>query len=238
MCRRGAGAQRERGVSPAASETHGVAHLLDGLLGDASGFGGTVAKELADSLRVCGEGLTFLAKRDQLAVEVLEEDFFAVYAAPLGGGAFAEGAGDLVRGREDLVHCVDVADVGIARVAFAETFWVGEGAAEFAPEGVRGVEEWERVAFGLAHFGLSIEAHDAGSFGQAGLGLEEDGAEAMVEATGGIACELEVLDLVFADGDYGGFVEQDIGGHEDWVLEEAASDEVASFALFFELGHT
>jgi hypothetical protein len=42
----------------------------------------------------------------------------------------------------------------------------------------------------------------------------------MIEADGELACELEMLRLVFADRDVGCVVEEDIGGLKDGVREE------------------
>lgn len=48
----------------------------------------------------------------------------------------------------------------------------------------------------------------------------------MVEASGEVTGELEVLSLVFTDGDMGGAVEKDVGGLEDGVGEEAEFERV------------
>ncbi len=42
----------------------------------------------------------------------------------------------------------------------------------------------------------------------------------MVEAQRDVAGQLDVLDLVFADRDLVGVVEQDVGGHEHGVVEQ------------------
>ena len=59
----------------------------------------------------------------------------------------------------------------------------------------------------------------------------------MVEATGGLARELEVLHLVLADGHDRGLVEEDVGAHEHRVGEEPGRDEVLALALVLELRH-
>ena len=43
----------------------------------------------------------------------------------------------------------------------------------------------------------------------------------VVEVCGALASKLEVLSLVLADGDVGGAVDKDVGGHEHGVGEEA-----------------
>ena len=57
--------------------------------------------------------------------------------------------------------------------------------------------------------------------GWGGLGAVEG-----VEAAGDLAGELDVGDLVLADGDEVGLVEQDVGGLEERVAEEAVGGEV------------
>ncbi len=60
----------------------------------------------------------------------------------------------------------------------------------------------------------------------------------MVEFLGDVVGELEMLLLVVADGDAGGVVGQDVGGHEVGVDIQAGGDVLAVFAgLVLELGH-
>ena len=73
--------------------------------------------------------------------------------------------------------------------------------------------------------------------GFGGFGDGESVAEAAIEALGEVAGEFEVLELVFADGDEGGVVEENVGRHEDGVVEDANVGAVLAFGLFFELGH-
>lgn len=99
---------------------------------------------------------------------------------------------------------------------------------------------------GFTHFFLWVlEVADADAFGEVHefdlvfrLGGEgEDFAEAVVEALGETAGELEMLELVLADRDVDGVVEEDVGGHEDGVVEDADVDAVFAFAFVFVLGH-
>lgn len=46
-----------------------------------------------------------------------------------------------------------------------------------------------------------------------------------------------MLLLVFTDRDLVGVVEEDVGGHEGWVSEEADADEFFAFGFVFILGH-
>lgn len=45
-------------------------------------------------------------------------------------------------------------------------------------------------------------------------------ADGFVEGGSDIPCQFQVLDLVFSDWDLCCPVEEDVGGHEDWVGEE------------------
>ena len=69
-------------------------------------------------------------------------------------------------------------------------------------------------------------------------GGEEVGGVVVVELLGDVVGELEVLALVVADGDAGGVVGEDVGGHEVGVDVEAGGDGFAVLAgLVLELGH-
>ena len=72
-----------------------------------------------------------------------------------------------------------------------------------------------------------------------GLGDDERLAEAVVEADGDVAGDLDVLALVVADGHLVGVVEQDVGGLQRRVGEQPGGDELALALgrLVLELGH-
>ena len=70
------------------------------------------------------------------------------------------------------------------------------------------------------------------SFVEFGFGEVEDFAEGVVEAFGHVARHFDVLDLVFADGNDIGIVDEDIGGHEDWVSKQAVAFFAGSTAVF------
>ncbi len=99
---------------------------------------------------------------------------------------------------------------------------------------------------GFAHFLLGVlEVTDADAvfdvhefdlilrFG----GESEDFAEAVIEALSETTSEFEMLELIFADGDVNGVVEEDVSSHEDGVVEDADIDIVLSLAFVFVLGH-
>ena len=114
-------------------------------------------------------------------------------------------------------------------------FEAAEGGELFGLGG--GLEELVRAEVG-AGGGRGFAGELAGLFedggelpgGGFGRGVEVAGVEG-VEAAGDLAGELDVGDLVGADGDEVGLVEEDVGGLEERVAEEAVGGEV----LFAEL---
>ena len=92
---------------------------------------------------------------------------------------------------------------------------------------------------GLAHLLRGIvEAHDArADGGQAGVGHDEGVAVERIEALGDIAREFQVLRLVVADRHDAGLVEQDIGGHQHGVLQQAVADGFLFGGLHLVLRH-
>ena len=101
--------------------------------------------------------------------------------------------------------------------------------------GFVGEEDGAGFAFALAHLAAAVESgdlHEAG-LGAYGLGEREDvGAVHGVEALCEGARHFEVLLLVFADGDACGLVDEDVGGHEGGVSEQAGVDVVGVLAHF------
>src|SRR2546421_171426 len=61
--------------------------------------------------------------------------------------------------------------------------------------------------------------------------------EAIVEALGDVARQLEMLALVVADRHEVGLVEQDVAGHQDGIREEPGRDELLALGLLLELHH-
>ena len=83
-----------------------------------------------------------------------------------------------------------------------------------------------------------VEAHDAGADGRkARRGHAKCFAVERIEALRNIASELEVLGLVFANGNDGGLVEQNIGSHQDGILQQARADRFLGGGFGFVLRH-
>ena len=105
-----------------------------------------------------------------------------------------------------------------------------------------GIEQGDGVieaGGGFAHLLRGVvEAHDArADGGKAGVGDDEGVGVERIEALRDIAGEFQVLRLVVADGDDTRLVEQDIGGHEDGVLEEPVADGFLFGGLYLVLRH-
>lgn len=151
---------------------------------------------------------------------------------------------------DDGLDLEEVADAGLVEhveLDFADA--VSGGGHDFLFDGGRIVGKHDFAIFGgggFTHFLLGVlEVADADAFGDVHeldlvfrLGGEgENFAEAVVEALGETASELEMLELVFADRNVDGVVEEDVGGHEDGVVENTDVDAVLTFAFVFVLGH-
>ncbi len=147
----------------------------------------------------------------------------------------------------DLEEVADARLIKHIELDFADA--VGRRGHDFFLDGGRVVGKHDFAVLGgsgFAHFLLWIlKVADADAFGEVHEfdlvfrfgGEGEDFAEAIVEALGEAAGEFEVLELVFADRDVDGVVEEDVGGHEDGVVENADVDAVFAFAFVFVLGH-
>ena len=121
---------------------------------------------------------------------------------------------------------------------------VGDRSLELAGDCVRVVEQLDHPGVALGRLGhlrrrvLEVH-HPRPGFGNDGRREDERLAEAVVEADGDIARDLDVLTLVVADGDFIGVVEQDVGRLQCRVGEQAGRDEVAAALgrLVLELRH-
>lgn len=147
----------------------------------------------------------------------------------------------------DLEEIADARLVKHVELDFADR--IGRRGHDLFLDGGRVVGKHDFAVLGssrFAHFLLWIlEVADANALGEVHeldlvfrLGREgEDFAEAVVETLGEAAGELKMLELVFADRDVDGVVEENVGGHEDGVVENADVDAVFAFAFVFVLGH-
>lgn len=225
-----------------ASEANGLAHALDGVLGDGACFFGTCLEDVFDVVGVIEELLAFFACVGEEVPELFEELFFVVAVACAAALEVCDEVVVLLVGGDEAVELEDVAVVG--------GFWVfdwggvGDDAHDFFSEGFFVFEEADGVVVAFAHF-LAVEAWDDGGGLLDACGGEFEGIFAVgeVDFAGDVAGDFEVLFLVFADGDDVAVVDEDVCGHEDWVGEEAcAGGEAACGFVFvavgvFEHGH-
>ena len=96
------------------------------------------------------------------------------------------------------------------------------------------------VAQALGHLGVAVEPHDPLGRGEQRLGLREDrarGREPRRPPAGDLARKLEVLHLVLAHRHQVGAIEQDVGRHQDRIVEQARRDALQVLRLIFELRH-
>ena len=118
---------------------------------------------------------------------------------------------------------------------------VGDGPLEFAEDVLRLLQKEDAaLGDGFAHLGVRlVQAHDPGPLlGDVGLRHPEDLAIDVVEAVGNVPADLHMLLLVLPHRDEIRLVEQDIGGHQAGVGEEAGVDVVGVLGrLVLELGH-
>ena len=83
-----------------------------------------------------------------------------------------------------------------------------------------------------------LQVHDArADRGERRLRDDERVAEVVVEPDRDVARELDVLALVVADRDLVGVVEEDVGGHQHRVVEQADAHGLLAVGLLLELRH-
>ncbi len=119
---------------------------------------------------------------------------------------------------------------------------VGDGAAELLADRLRLFEHEHGAGLGAAggrHLPLGLlQVHDPRpDLGDAHLRHDQGLAEALVEAAGDLAHQLDVLALVVADRHLGRPVGEHVGGHQHRVEEERRRDEFLLRRLVLELGH-
>ena len=119
------------------------------------------------------------------------------------------------------------------RFGFLRRTAVHDQAHDFFALDLFAAENLNGVAVALAHFLAVATRHDGRFFADERFGHDEGLAVGLVELDGDVAGDFDVLLLVAADGDEVGIVDENIGGHEDGISEEAVigGDAVGQFVL-------
>ena len=169
-----------------------------------------------------------------------------IFTSPHGSDIFKSGVGEE---RKDLEEIGDAGLIEHVVVDFGEV--VGGGGHDFFACYCRFVREHNfgiGVGARFVHFLLGVlevadaetgrKAHEFGLLRGDGGRQEDFLASAVVEAESEVAGEFEVLELVLADRDIFGGIKQDVGGHENGVVEDAdVGGLFAAVTFFFVLDH-
>ncbi len=195
-------------------------------MGDRAGFFAAVSQNGVEVAGVGEDGVIFGLDRLQVGDGGFGEEGFELAPAHVlafgGDGFFGLAGHQHVEGEQ-------VGAFGPGGIAKDEAAGgVGFTFFDFGLDQFGGIQEIDAAevgGVGFGHFAGAVgEAHDAGTIGadQGGGGFEDGGfgfAKLMVDAIGDVAGEFDMLLLVFANGDFVGIVEENIGGHEDGVVE-------------------
>ncbi len=95
----------------------------------------------------------------------------------------------------------------------------------------------ESADFDILAVGFWRSMMRAPTGGNVALGTTNVSPKRCVEPDRHVTGELEVLALVVADRHLVGVVQEDVGHHQDRVVEQAGRDGLLAFALVLELGH-
>lgn len=148
------------------------------------------------------------------------------------------------------VNLEEVANTGLIKhIVLNLADAVGSSGHDFLLDLVRGVGEHDFTILrsgGFAHFLLGIleiaDTETVVELHELNLGFRldresEDVAEFLIKLLGDTASELDMLELVFADGDVFGVVEENVSGHEDGIVKNANIDAFLPFAFVLVLSH-
>src|SRR2546429_2891809 len=200
-------------------------------------LGGAGPEQVRHLARLRLQPLGPLADGGERGYHIVRQHPLAVETTPSCGAAVVRHQLERVRRREALVNGEDVADVGVARVLPRDARRVGGRGLELFPDGLRRVEEGDRVAKALRHLGLAVEPEDALRRREQGLrlGQRESVREPRVPAAGDLAHQLEVLELVFAHRHECRFVQEHVGRLEHGIVQEPRRHALLALRLVLEL---
>lgn len=172
---------------------------------------------------VVADGFETFAEGCEVFVHFFEECLFGVTVTVAASAVVFVHFGEFFGGCEELVEGEDVAGCGVFGVFHGGG--IGLHGHDLFAELFGGQKRFDDVVVGLGHL-AAVGAGDCGDVvADAGFGqFEEVAAEGRVEFAGHVAGHFEVLHLVAADGDDVGVVDEDVGGHEHGVGEDAVVD--------------
>ena len=149
-------------------------------------------------------------------------------------GVFRQKGGDVLRPAEGVQVGEHRVAGEAAGVGDPDVVGVGEHVHHLLPHFVGRIGQIDAVAQGFAHFGLAVDAGQAGAdraFGQQGGGLHQGVAVDGVELAHDLPGLLQHGQLVFAHGHGGGAEGGDIGRLADGIGEKAHRDAGLEIAL-------
>ena len=148
-----------------------------------------------------------------------EEELLGVAVAHAGGEIAGAQFLEFRRGGEQLAEGEDIAGIGILRLV--DRGAVGNDLHHLLAHLFFRAKELDGVAIAFRHL-LAIEAgDDSHILADHRFGNGEDLAIGVVEADGQVAGNLDVLLLVLADRHHVGTIDQDVGGHQCRIREQA-----------------
>src|SRR5438876_3125162 len=218
-------------------EPHPAPHLAHGAARDGARLGRAGSPQVCHLARLCLENLCPLANGGERGYHIVRQHPLAVETTPSRGAAVVRHELERVRRREALVNGEDVADVGVARVLPRDARRIGGRGFELFPDGLRRVEQRDRVPEALRHLGLAVEPEDTLRRREQGLrlGEREPVREPGVPAARDLAHQLEVLQLVLAHRHEGCLVQQHIGRLEHGIVQESRRHALLALRLVLEL---
>ncbi|MPM34715.1 hypothetical protein SDC9_81302 [bioreactor metagenome] len=180
-----------------------------------------------DLLGVRHQVIVACAHGRNLGVDLLEQRLLGIAPGDAVGIGAAHGLGLLGRGKglEELEQCRAFGLFGLARCAR-----VGDDAAHQLAQLIARREQRDGVVVALAHL-AAVEPGDGGHVVfDDGLGQREMLAVDVVEAGRDVARHFDMLNLVAPHGHLVGVEDQDVGGHQHRIHEQACRHAVIAVA--------
>ena len=178
-----------------------------------------------------------LAHGGELVGDVPCQQPLALDAADAGGLAPDLDLLDLGRRREDPVEGEYVADVRVAGVVPRDPCRVRDRRPDDRIQLFGRGEQRDHVVLRLGHLGDTIQPQHPPPGPDQRIGLRKQLAVSGVPPAGDLTRQLQVLALVLAHGDEVRPVQQDVGGLQDGVVQEAGAHALDPLRLLLELGH-